>query len=73
MRVQIGVCGVERDLEIEIDDSEAFMSQLEDAMSTGTRILWYDDEKGRRIGIPVQKIAYVTIDTRQSELSVGFA
>ncbi|MFQ5968235.1 MAG: DUF3107 family protein [Acidimicrobiia bacterium] len=72
MLVQIGVCDVERELEIEIDDEGAFSQGLEAALAGDATILWYKDIKGRKVGIPVRSIAYVAIEVQESEVSVGF-
>jgi len=72
MRVHIGVTDVERDLEVEVGDPEAFSQELDRAFANGTQLLWYEDQKGRRIGIPIQKIAYVAIEPSDTAIGVGF-
>ncbi len=72
MQAQIGICNVERELDIEIEDPDTFTTQLEEAFQSGTHMLWYQDDKGRRVGLPIDKIAYVRIDTTEMELRVGF-
>ena len=62
MEVRIGVVYTARELTVDTDDSvDAVTAAVESAMSARRPILWLTDSKGRRIGIPVDKIAYVEI------------
>ena len=51
-----------RELTVETDDSvDGVTATIEGAMSKGDSLLWLTDTKGRRIGVPADKIAYVEI------------
>ena len=41
-------------------------------MSEGDALLWLTDKKGRRVGVPVDKIAYVEVVTDAGGRKVGF-
>ncbi len=74
MEVKLGVLYSQKELEIEIDQSpDEVIKTVENAMNDGVRILWLVDNKGRRIGIPVDKLAYVEIGEDNTRKGVGFA
>jgi len=73
MEVRIGVVYSARELTVDTDDSvDAVTSAVDSAMSQGESILWLTDSKGRRIGIPVDKIAYVEVAADAGGRKVGF-
>jgi hypothetical protein len=72
VEVRIGVQHATRELVIESAEStEAITSAVSAALTGESKILSLDDEKGRRVVVPAEKLAYVEIGepgTRQ----VGF-
>jgi hypothetical protein len=73
MEVRIGVVYTARELTVETDDSvDALTGTIEGAISGGDGVLWLTDKKDRRIGVPVDKIAYVEIVTDAGGRKVGF-
>ncbi|HUI48427.1 MAG TPA: DUF3107 domain-containing protein [Acidimicrobiia bacterium] len=73
MEVRIGVVYTARELTIETDDTvESVAGAIESAMSNGDSLLWLTDTKGRRIGVPVDKIAYVELAADAGGRKVGF-
>jgi hypothetical protein len=73
--VRIGIVQSIKELEIElVDDSErdAVMSEIEAALSKPEGVLWLTDRRGRRVAVPVAKIAYVEVGAPASERRVGF-
>ncbi|HEV7524219.1 MAG TPA: DUF3107 domain-containing protein [Acidimicrobiia bacterium] len=73
MEVRIGVVYTARELTVDTDDSvDGVTATIEDAMSKGDSILWLTDTKGRRIGVPVDKIAYVEVAADAGGRKVGF-
>ena len=72
MRVRIGLAETSHDVDVEIDDPEAFMKEVESALDGGKSILWLDDEEGHRYGVAVNKIAYVHLEGEKERI-VGFA
>ena len=73
MEVRIGVVYTARELTVETDDSvDGVTAAIEGAMSKGDALLWLTDTKGRRIGVPVDKIAYVEVAADAGGRKVGF-
>lgn len=73
MEVKIGVVYTPRELALEIDGSAAEVAAtVEAAMSGGEPVLWLTDSKGRRVGVPTDKIAYVEIGSDEALRQVGF-
>jgi hypothetical protein len=73
MEVRIGVVYTARELTVDTDDSvDGVAATIESAMSKGDAMLWLTDTKGRRIGVPVDKIAYVEVAADAGGRKVGF-
>lgn len=73
MEIRIGVVYTARELNLETDDSvDSVTANIENAISAGDGVLWLADKKGRRVGVPVDKIAFVEIVTDAGGRKVGF-
>lgn len=72
MKARIGVAESSKVIEIEVDDPEAFQSQVEAAFASEAAVTWFTDAKQRTVGVPVGKIAYVEIDSQADAHRVGF-
>ena len=75
MDVRIGVTQAPREISIELSDSDdraEEKSKVEAALTGAVEVLWLTDRKGRDIGVPSAKIAYVEIGTPDSERRIGF-
>jgi hypothetical protein len=73
MDIRIGVVYTACELNVETDDSvDTVTAAIEGALSAGDGMLWLTDKKGRRVGVPVDKIAYVEIITDAGGRKVGF-
>ncbi len=73
MEVRIGVVYTTRELTVETDDSvDAVTQTIERALGNGSGMLWLTDNKGRRVGIPTDKIAYVEVAADAGGRKVGF-
>ncbi|MCA1825220.1 MAG: DUF3107 domain-containing protein [Mycobacteriales bacterium] len=72
MEVKIGVQFAARELEVETSDSAADVEKaVTDAVSAGG-VLTLHDERGRRVIVPVDKLAYVDIAPAEQR-TVGFS
>jgi Protein of unknown function (DUF3107) len=72
MEIKIGVVYTPHELIIDTDDDVATVtSTIEEAMTAET-ILWLTDTKGRRVGVPTDKIAYVEVGSDAGGRQVGF-
>jgi hypothetical protein len=74
MDIRIGIVQSMKELEIELPEDanrDKVMKQVEAALG-GESVLWLTDRKGRRVGVPSARIAYVEFGTPASERVVGF-
>ena len=73
MEVKIGVVYSPKELTIELDGKvDEVTKTVEAAMSGKDPVLWLVDKKGRRVGVPTDKVAYVEIGEEDSAKRVGF-
>jgi hypothetical protein len=73
--VRIGITQSVREIELDMndDDRDALRKDVEAALATGDTVLWLTDKKGRSVGVPAAKIAYVEIGSVTDDRKVGFA
>ena len=74
MEVRIGVTQSARELEVDLGDASdgvALGEEIEAKLAAGG-ILWLTDKKGRRIGVPTEKVAYVELGAADDHRRVGF-
>jgi hypothetical protein len=74
MELRIGVVDTPKELSLEIDGRvEDVVKSIEDALGSDTRtMVWLTDVKGRRVGTPADRIAYVEIEEEGATQHVGF-
>jgi hypothetical protein len=73
MEVRIGVVYSPKELTIEVDSSpEQLVALDENPLAESAHMLWMHDDHGRRIGVPLDKIAYVEIAHDDDTRRVGF-
>lgn len=73
MEIRIGVVESTREISLETKESlEALIARIDQALKEGTGVLWLEDDKGRRVGVPSSKVSYVEIDPENVPRSVGF-
>lgn len=73
MDVRIGVTHTPKEIELDMtEDPEAVAKTVEKALADGDKLLWLTDRRGRRVGVPAAKVAYVEIGTSSEERRVGF-
>lgn len=73
MEVRIGVVHTPKELTLESDaEADTVLKTIEDAVSSGSAFVWLEDGKGRRIGVPADKIAYVEFKVDDASHKVGF-
>jgi hypothetical protein len=73
--VRIGIVQSMKELDIELPDDadrDKVLAGIEDAMGEEGKILWLTDRKGRQVGVPVGKVAYIELDPPASDRRVGF-
>jgi hypothetical protein len=73
MELRIGVVHTAKELTAELDSgADEVIAQIDAALAGGAAVVWITDTKGRRIGAPADKIAYVEIDDNGANKRVGF-
>jgi hypothetical protein len=73
--VRIGIVQSMKELDIELPedaDREKVLAGIEAVLAQEGTILWLTDRKGRQVGVPVGKVAYVEVDPPSSDRQVGF-
>jgi Protein of unknown function (DUF3107) len=72
--VRIGITQAPRELTVEMPDDERddTIATIEAALAGGADVLWLLDKRGRRVGIPAAKIAYVEVGTSDGDRRIGF-
>jgi len=74
--VRIGVTYTPKEIEVEVSDDtdrDQLIKTIEDAVSSDGRMLWLTDRRGRSVGVPSGKLAYVEIGAEASDRRVGFS
>jgi hypothetical protein len=72
--VRIGVTQAPREISVEIDDArrDEVRAAVEAALSGATDVLWITDKRGREVGVPAAKIAYVEVGSADGDRRIGF-
>jgi hypothetical protein len=73
--VRIGITQTPKEIEVELSDDaerDKVLADMEKMLKTGEGVLWLTDRRGRRVGIPVAKVAYVEVGAPSAERRVGF-
>ena len=75
MDVRIGISQSVKELEVELTDDvdrDALVAEIETTLAGTDSVLWLTDRRGRRVGVPTAKVAYVEIGAPVTERRVGF-
>jgi hypothetical protein len=74
VEVRIGVTHTPKEIEIELAeaDRDRIVKDVETALASDDGVLWLTDRKGRTVGVPSSKVAYVEISPTEDR-RVGFA
>jgi hypothetical protein len=73
MDVRIGVLHSPKELTLELDGKPDDVSKaFDEALKKDDGVLWLTDKKGRRVGVPAERVAYVEIETESGAKRVGF-
>lgn len=74
MDIRIGVTYSAKELDVELADgadTEQVKADVATALAGGG-LLWLTDRKGRQVGVPAEKIAYVEIGSPDGDRKMGF-
>ena len=76
MDLRIGVTQSAREMTLELEDDtdrEALQRQIDDALvANDDKVLWFTDKRGRKVGVPVAKVAYIEISAAEQTQRFGF-
>lgn len=73
MEVRIGITQTPKEIELELDaDADDLVKLVDGALGSEDGVLWLTDRKGRRVGVPAARVAYVEIGSGHEERRVGF-
>ncbi|MER3395352.1 MAG: DUF3107 domain-containing protein [Acidimicrobiia bacterium] len=75
MEIKIGVVNMHKELTCTVRDKdklETFLRDISVAISEQSSMIWFEDDSGRRVGVPADKLAYVEVESDR-ERRVGFA
>ncbi len=75
MDVRIGIVQSMKELDIELPadaDRDKVLADVEAALADEGKILWLTDRKGRQVGVPSAKVAYIELDPPAGDRRVGF-
>jgi len=73
--VRIGVTNTPKEITVELADDtdvDALVADVESAVGGDGAVLWLTDVRGRRVGVPAERIAYVDIGADGAHNPVGF-
>ena len=74
--VRIGVTYTAKEIDVELGDgadAAEIKAGIESALASDSGVLWLTDRRGRQVGVPVSKVAYVEIGAPGDERRIGFA
>ena len=75
MDVRIGVTNTPKEIDLELPDgtdADALSKQIEETLASDNAVLWLTDRRGRRVGVPAAKVAYIELDAKGDDRRVGF-
>lgn len=74
MDVRIGITQTAKELDLELDPAqkrEDVLAEIERSLASDSAVLWLTDKRGRRVGVPSAKIAYIEVGADEDR-RVGF-
>ncbi|MDA8280809.1 MAG: DUF3107 domain-containing protein [Actinomycetota bacterium] len=75
MDVRIGISQSAKELEVELGDDvdrDSLIAEIEKMLAGADAVLWLTDRRGRRVGVPVAKVAYIEVGAPVTDRRVGF-
>ncbi len=74
MDIRIGVTYSPKELDIELAedaDPKTLKADIEKSLANGG-IVWLTDRKGRQVGVPADKVAYIELGRPDADHRIGF-
>jgi hypothetical protein len=76
VEISIGVTYTPKEISLELaagSDAESVKTAVDATLSGSQNVLWLEDKKGRQVGIPADKIAYIELGSEDSNRPIGFS
>jgi hypothetical protein len=73
--VRIGIVQSPKEIEVELaedGDRDGIIAEIEAALEKAEGVVSLTDRRGRRVTVPVSRVAYVEVGAPASERRVGF-
>tara|TARA_B110000438_G_scaffold293104_1_gene332425 strand:- start:379 stop:609 length:231 start_codon:yes stop_codon:yes gene_type:complete len=73
--VRIGVINTPKEITVELADDtdvDSLVADVESTVGSEGAVLWLTDVRGRRVGVPADRIAYVDVGADGGTNPVGF-
>jgi Protein of unknown function (DUF3107) len=73
--VRIGIIHTGKELDVELGegvDRDQLLDDIGAVLGKDDGVIWLTDKRGRRVGVPANKIAYVEVGGAVEERRVGF-
>lgn len=73
MEIRIGVLHTPKEIALEVEQSaDEIKAAVAAALADDDGVLWLSDTRGRTVGVPAERVAYVEIETDAGGRKVGF-
>ena len=75
MEIRIGVSQSVKEIDLDLGevDRAKVLADITKTLADDTAMLWLTDKKGKTIGVPSAKVAYIEVGAQSEERKVGFA
>jgi len=73
MEIRIGVVFTPKELTLEPEGApDDVVKMVEKALKDGVAMIWFEDVKGHKVGVPADKLGYIEVDADEGSTRVGF-
>jgi Protein of unknown function (DUF3107) len=75
VEIRIGVSQSVKEIDLDLGDvdRDKVLADITKTLADDTAMLWLTDRKGKTIGVPSAKVAYIEVGAQTEERKVGFA
>lgn len=74
--VRIGVTYSAREIDLQLPDDtdrDELRDSIDETLGSDASVLWITDKRGRQVGIPSDKVAFVEIGSDSEGRAIGFS
>ncbi len=76
MEIRIGLGDAMREIEVEMDegtDQAKVIDEFSKALADKEPLWWLTDRKGKKVGVPLDKILFIEVGPNKEQRKVGFS